>query len=159
MTGRLASGAAWLAGATLLLSAGFLLFAFALARLTGADTEARAALALWTQIVLVKGLLPQLWLCLALFAIADRRLGLRARGGSGLAAGLAVAALLAGIPVAAWLLTLDLPQLPAVVFRDAANFAATVVEMSVPVWLAGWLSARVVGARAGAGSGRALPAE
>jgi hypothetical protein len=143
MTGRLAPGLVWLASATLLLAVGFLAFALAIARLAGgADAGSRAALALWAQIVLVK--------CLAVFALLDRRLGLRARGRPGLAAGLAVSALAAGIPVAAWLLTLDLPRLPPVVFRDAANFAATVVEMSVPVWIAALVPGLALRARAGA---------
>jgi hypothetical protein len=150
MTGRLVPALAWLASATALLAGGFLLFAFALARIAaGDDGEARAALAVWAQIVLVKGLLPQLWLCLGLWALFARPLGLPARGRLGSAAGLAVAALVAGLPVAAWLLPLDLPNLPAVVFRGPANFAATVVEMSVPVWLAGLLAGFALRGRAG----------
>ena len=148
MSGRLVPGLVWLASATLLLAGGFLLFAYAAARLAGgAGAEARTALAIWAQVVLVKGLLPQLWLCLALWPVCDRLLGLRARGRVGLAAGLAIAALVAGVPVAAWLLTLELPRLPAVVFRGPGNFAATVLEMSVPVWLAGLLPALVLRAR------------
>jgi hypothetical protein len=149
MTGRLASGAVWLASSTALLAAGFLLFAAGLARLGGGDVEARAALAIWAQIVLVKGLLPQSWLCLALWALFHARVAPRARGRLGLVAGLAVSAVLAGIPVAAGLLPLELPNLPAVVFRGPANFAATVLEMSVPVWIAALVPGLALRARAG----------
>jgi hypothetical protein len=127
----------WWACASGLLAGGFalyLLLAFAIERPADATAarELRAALAIYGKVVLLKGLLPQLWIALALAGLLERGF-LRARSRAGLAVLLAVSAGLAGLPVAAILLRANLPWLPRVVFSGPANFALTWLQMSAAV--------------------------
>jgi hypothetical protein len=122
---------------------GFAVFVAIGARLAGGDVEAvertRQTLAVYAAVVLLKGLLPQWLLTLILYRIAAPRFQLE-RSRRRMAVGVGLCALGAGGIVAALLLPSPLPGWPAaVVYRDAANFLATWLELSVAVSLAGWL--------------------
>jgi hypothetical protein len=109
-----------------LLAGGFLAYVFAFALLAAGESvrETQTALMIYARTVLIKGLLPQLLLTLALLALALRFF----RGRTTLA--VIACALVAGLGVAAALLPLDLPRLPAVKYKGAWNFTATVLEMT-----------------------------
>jgi hypothetical protein len=131
--------ALWVSSASLLLAVGFLGLVYAVSVLARARSEPasvrgmQTALVIYARVVLVKGLLPQLLLTLALWPALDRLLSLRRRGRLGVVAGVASAAALAALVVAPTLLTAALPGLPAVRFQGPVNFVETVVEMTLAV--------------------------
>lgn len=141
-------GARWALAATGLLAAGFLAYVYlaslvAAGHLEQAETaRTQRALVMYARVVLVKGLLPQLWIALALWPVLGRALARRLRGRAGEALGLLACATLAGLVVLPTLLVADLPGLPAVRFRDLGNAAATLAETTAAVaaalWLARW---------------------
>jgi hypothetical protein len=128
---RLLRGLVQVASAHLLLVVGFFALVWASGRLAESEETLRA-LTVWARVVLVKGLLPQLWLSLVLWPLLRRLPGL---SGAGVREALAIAlgVLLAGVLVASLLMTRPAPGYPAVVFRGPGNFVATVLEMSVAV--------------------------
>lgn len=128
----------WWACASLLLAGGFalyLLVAYAIAR--PADPEAarelRTALTVYGRLLLVKGLLPQLWLALGIAMLHERRSAGAAPSRPRLVALIGISAALAGLFVASTLLRADLPGSPRVAFTGLANFARTWLEMSAAV--------------------------
>ena len=128
----------WGIAASLLLAGGlalYLLLVYAIGRPAdpAAARELHDALFVYGRLLLVKGLLPQLWLALWLGSWLERRLAASARGPARLAALLAASAGVAGLLVASTLLRAELPGSPRVVFADAANFARTWLEMSAAV--------------------------
>jgi hypothetical protein len=129
--GRLAASSLLLAGGLLL----YLMLAIAFARPAdaAAEREMRIALTIYAGVVLAKGLLPQLWIALALGSLFERRFAARVQTRRALAVVLAVAALAAGLLVAPTLLPASLPGLPPVVFAGPGNFALTVLQMSAAV--------------------------
>ena len=133
----------WSAAAAVLLSCGFLFFVFLASRLASGDADAvdetRRALVVYARIVWLKGLLPQLAVCLLLFLAAERPFRLSASGRPRVGAALFGCALLAGA-VALPLLTVDAPGWPGVVFQGPGNVVATLLEMSAAVTAAAWLA-------------------
>lgn len=102
-----------------------------------AAQELRQALQVYGRLLVVRGLLPQLWIALPLAALLAR--GFPRGGGAALALPLALATGLAGLLVAVVLLPANLPGAPRVVFTGPANFAATWLEMSAAVLVAALL--------------------
>jgi uncharacterized membrane protein len=128
----------------LLLCAGFLAFV-ALASLRiepDAVREGQVALVIYARVVLVKGLLPQLALALLLGPAIARIPALAGARGAPSAARAILAAGVAALVVAATLMPLDLPSLPAVKFRGPGNFVATALEMTGAVAAALWIPER-----------------
>jgi len=139
-------GALWALAATGLLAAGFLFYVY-LASLVAAGhledpqtARTQHALVIYARVMLVKGLLPQLWIALALWPVLGRRLLRRLGGRLGEGVGLLACAALAGLVVLPTLLLADLPGLPAVRFRDLGNALATLAETSAAVVAALWLA-------------------
>lgn len=129
------------AGVVLLL--GFAVFLAVGARLAGGEAAAalqtRRSLVVYGAVVLLKGLLPQLLLTFVLYRVAAPRLGLERTRGR-IAAGVVACAAVAALAVAGLLMPLALPGwTAAVVYRDAGNFLATVVELTAAVALAALL--------------------
>lgn len=119
-----------------LVSAGFLAYVFGVSLLAEGESvrQTQVALMIYARTILVKGLVPQTLLALALLPACRRVLpgpDLPAVVASALAAALAVAALL---------LPLDLPMLPAVRYTGVWNFTATVLELTAAVAAAVLLS-------------------
>jgi hypothetical protein len=145
MTGKRLGGPAWALCAAVLLSAGFLgsVHAGTAIALAHAKPEAllqvQTAFVVYARVVLVKGLLPALLVALLLWPLLDRGGRFSGRGRAGLALGLAIAAMLASVAIAAALLPLTLPGLPPVTFTGALNFARTCAEMTGAVMLAAWI--------------------
>jgi hypothetical protein len=141
--------------ATLLLAGGFalyLVFAYTLKRPAASSPEAaelRQALEVYGRLVILRGLLPQLWLTLPLAAGLERIAPGFARSGARRTLALAIAAGAAGLLVASTLLRLQLPGAPRVVFTGPLNFAFTWLEMTAgvvaAVLAARWLWSRVAG--------------
>jgi hypothetical protein len=134
--------------ASLLLAGGFaayLVVAYLLKRPPDPEAarELRQALELYGQLLIGRGLLPQLWIALPLAALLARAFPAWTRSRAGTVGALAFAAGLAGLLVAATLLRAELPGEPRVVFTGPGNFLATWLEMSAGViaaaWLARWL--------------------
>lgn len=128
----------WAACSSLLLAGGFvlyLMFAFAIERPVDPEAarELRTALSIYGRLVLVRGLLPQLFVALALGSLLERQFPAPARSRTGLAVLFALSALFAGLLVVPTLLPADLPGLPRVVFTGPLNFARTWLEMSAAV--------------------------
>jgi hypothetical protein len=143
---------AWWLGATALLAGGlalYLLAVFALQR--PADPEAarelRTALSVYGRLLLVRGLLPQLWIALALAGWLERRVPRLAGGRARHAALFGACAGLAGLLVASLLLPARVPGAPHVVFTGPLNFARTWLEMSAAVTAAMWLARALSSAR------------
>jgi hypothetical protein len=135
--------------ATLLLVGGFvlyLLFAYAVKR-SAADAQAaqelRQALEIYGRLVIVRGLVPTLWLALPFALLLERAVPALAQSGRGRAAALAIAAGVAALVVAAVLLPAQFPGAPHVVYSGAWNFVATWLEITAGVvaaaLLARWL--------------------
>jgi hypothetical protein len=120
-----------------------------------AARELRQALEVYGRVVVVRGLLPQLWIALPLGALLERLFPSRARSRGGLAVLLALAAGLAGLLVSATLLRAALPGIPRIVFTGPANFARTWLELSAAVTAAAllprlaWTALRARAASAG----------
>jgi hypothetical protein len=125
--------------ASLLLVGGFaayVVFAYTIKR-PAADPEAalelRQALEIYGRLVILRGLLPQLWLTLPLAALLERFVPALARSGARRAGAVAIAAGAAGLLVASTLLRLQLPGAPRVVFSGPLNFAVTWLELTAGV--------------------------
>ena len=132
-------GLLWGLSSALLLTFGFLALMYVVNRLAQAQTDpatvrqTQLALVIYARVVLLKGLLPQLAIALALWPVLDRLFAFQRRGRMGLVAGLTLSALLAALIVAPTLLPLNLDSLPAVKFRSVGNFVASVLEMTAAV--------------------------
>jgi hypothetical protein len=126
----------WGACAAALLLGGFALFVAIAARLASGDAqsveETRQGLMVYAVVVLAKGLVPQLVLTFVLYVLVARRANLESSR-LRMALGVALCALVSGGVVAGALLPLGAPSVPVVVFPDAGNFLATVVEMSAAI--------------------------
>jgi hypothetical protein len=139
MNPSLRSGLLWAFCAGLLLTFGFLGMVYVATLLAQARSdpasvrEMQVALVIYARVVLVKGLLPQLLIALALWPALDRLFSFGSRGRWGEVLGLSGSALLAALIVAPTLLPLDLDLLPAVKFRSAGNFVVSVLEMTAAV--------------------------
>jgi len=134
----------WWVLASALLAGGlalYLLLAFALQRPAepAAAEELRTALTLYGRLVLVKGVLPQLWIALALATLLEHRAPALARSRARLAALFGACAGVAGLLIASTLLRADIPGSPRAVFTGPLNFARTWLEMSAAVTGAMWL--------------------
>lgn len=150
MSAVLLRAAAWLLCAVALLTAGLFYWLHLGALIAtahaapGAASRVQTAFSVYAQVVLAKGLLPALVLTLALGSLFDWRGRLARRGRLGVPLGLAIAATLASIAVAALLLPLALPGLPSVVFTGTGNFVRTCAEMAAAVMLAAWMSRTLI---------------
>jgi hypothetical protein len=116
--------------------AAYVLFAYALKRPDGdpqAALELRQALEIYGRLVILRGLLPQLWLTLPLAALLERFVPALTRSRARRAGAVAIAAGVAGLLVASTLLRLQLPGAPRVVFSGPLNFAVTWLEMTAGV--------------------------
>jgi hypothetical protein len=134
----------WWIAASALLAGGlalYLLFVFFVQRPADpvAADELRMALTLYGRLVLVKGVLPQLWIALALATLLERRAPALGHGRARRAALFGACAAVAGLLIASTLLRADIPGSPRVVFTGPLNFVRTWLEMSVAVTAAMWL--------------------
>jgi type II secretory pathway component PulC len=140
---RISYAAAWALCSALLLSLGFVAVVAIGARIAAGQgasmQQTLLAFAVYTKVVLFKGLLPALFVALALWAWLDRGGRLARRGWRWSAVGLALAATLGSVAAAAGLMPLAIPGLPPVRYTGTANFVRTCAEMAVPVALAAWL--------------------
>ncbi|HXK25895.1 MAG TPA: hypothetical protein VMS55_24730 [Myxococcota bacterium] len=129
---------------SLLLLGGFLLYLLVVYRWKSppdpkAAQELRQALQVYGRLLVIRGLLPQLWIALPLGALLARFFP-RAGGRAAHALRLAFATGVAGLLVAAILLPANLPGAPRVVFTGPGNFVATWLEMSAAVFVAALLA-------------------
>ena len=140
MTRRVLGSLAWLASSALLLCVGVIGSMYAAIRLARGDPDAlrktQFALVVYTQVVLLKGLLPQLLLAWAVWPLVERSFSLRSRGRRAVALGLVAAAALASLPAAALLLPAPLFGLSPVRYSGALNLLETCAEMTLAVALA-----------------------
>jgi len=128
----------WGVVSTLLLVGGlalYLVVAYTLRRPADPDAarELRQALEIYARVVVVKGLLPSLWIAVPLGALLERLFPARARSRRGLAALLALAAGLAGLLVVATVFRAAIPGLPRIVLSGPAHVARTWLELSAAV--------------------------
>lgn len=143
-TRKVLGAAAWTVSAVVLLAVGFLAWVnlgatIATRAKPDAALQVRTAFELYAQLVLFKALLPALLLALVLWLLLDWRGWFSRRGRLGLALGLALAATLASVVVAAALMPVPLLGLPAVKFPGALDFVRTCLEMAAAVSFAAWL--------------------
>lgn len=142
---KVLGAAAWTASAAALLAVGFLFWvnlgsSIALVRAKPeAGFQVRTAFEVYARVVLLKGLLPALLLALALWPLLDWRGRFSRRGRLGFALGLALAATLASVAVAAAFLPVPALGLPAVKYTGTVNFLLTCIEMAGAVTLAAWI--------------------
>jgi hypothetical protein len=135
----------WWIGASALLVGVFALYlvlVFAVQRPAdpGEARDLRTALSIYGRVVLVKGLLPQLWVALALAGLLERRAPGLARTRARTAALYLACSALAALGIASTLLRADIPGSPRVVFTGPLNFARTWLEMSAAAAAAMWVS-------------------
>lgn len=144
---------AWAALACALVAAGFAALVFGSSTWLSAQAEPGAALrmhsafAVYFRVVLGKGLLPAAVGAVALWPLLDGRRRFSRRGRCGVALGIAVAATLSSVAVAALLLPRAWPGLPAVAFRGPANFAQSAAELAAGVAAALGLARALLGLR------------
>ncbi|HEX5068496.1 MAG TPA: hypothetical protein VFY49_20415 [Myxococcota bacterium] len=134
----------WWICASALLAGGlalYLLFVYALQRPEDPEAarELRTALSVYGRVVLVKGVLPQLWIALALAGLLERRAPRLASSRARRAGLFAACAGIAGLLIASTLLRAQIPGSPRVVFSGPLNFARTWLEMTTAVAAAMWL--------------------
>jgi hypothetical protein len=134
----------WWICASALLAGGFalyLLLVYALERPPEPEAarELRTALSVYGRVVLVKGVLPQLWIALALASWLEQRAPDLARSRARRAGLFGACAGLAGLLIASTLLRADIPGSPRVVFSGPLNFVRAWLEMTAAVSAAMWL--------------------
>jgi len=128
----------WGVCSSLLLVGGLALYlvaGYALTRPADPDAarELRQALEIYGRVVVVKGLLPSLWIAVPLGALLERRFPARAGTRRGLAVLLALAAGLAGLLVVATVFRAVIPGMPRLVLDGPAHYARTWIEISAAV--------------------------
>ena len=141
---KVLGAAAWTASAAALLAIGFLAWVnlgawIATRAQPDAALQVRTAFELYAYLVLFKALLPALLVALALWPLLDWSGWFSRRGRPGLALGLALAATLGSVVVAAALMPVTALGLPTVQFTGPVNFVRTCLELAAAVTLAAWI--------------------
>jgi hypothetical protein len=129
----------WAVSSSLLLAVGFVLIVYVASILAARRMDpdevggVQRALAIYAQVVLLKGLLPQLLLTLVVFAALDRVLSLAGRGHWIVVLGLVFSATVAVSIVFPMSLTVEGAGLPAVKSESWASTIRTCAEMTAAV--------------------------